>query len=103
MSYGGLCLRRVIVFQISQDVISRKFERAYEGSSHDFLEIELDRNESHKSFDAFRRGSFEGTKYLDGGSSLHFIENFEVVQQRSFVIKPQLKAVHDYRERAASI
>ena len=103
MRYGRLHLRGIVIFQIFQDVISRELERAYERSSCNFLKMKLDRNKSRESLYALRRGSFECTKYPDGGSSLHFIEDFEVVRQWSFVIKPQLKAVHDYRECAASI
>ena len=103
MRYGRLRLREIVVFQIFEDVISRKLERVYKRSSRNFLKVKLDRNKSRESFDALQRGSSECTKYPDGGSSLHFVEDFEVVRQWSFVIKPQLKAVHGYREHVASI
>jgi len=60
-------------------VVARKFERLDLRSFGDFLQMELYRDNSSDGFNSCRGRSFEGPQNTDGGSSLHFVENFHMI------------------------
>jgi len=60
-------------------VVDQKFERSDLRSFGDFLQVELYRDNSSDGFNSCGGQSFEGPQNPDGGSSLHFVENFHMV------------------------
>ena len=79
MRVGQLGFWRIIVQQFFEDVIFWDFEGTNKRSFGDFLKMKSDRHKVCKCFDAFQRRSFECSQYLDGGSSLHFVEDFHMI------------------------
>jgi len=60
-------------------MVDWKFERSDLQSFGDFLQVELYRDNSSDGFNSFRGQRSEGPQNPDGGSSLHFVENFHMV------------------------
>ena len=75
----AVCIKG-IVHESSDEVILQKSSRVKLRSTCEFLKMELNRNKVSDSFETICRRCSEGSQYLDGGSSLHFSEEFCGVQ-----------------------
>jgi len=84
---------QIVIQKVFQYVIVRKFKGADERPFGDFLEVEPNWHETCKRFDALGGRRFKRSQYPGSRSSLHFIEDFHVIQYWGFMVKPQLKTV----------
>ena len=83
----------IIIQKVFQYVIVGEFKGTDERPFGDFLKVKPNRHKTCKRFNALQRRSFKHSQYPGGSSSLHFVEDFHVVQYRSFIVKPQLETV----------